>query len=283
MSSQPPPRSSASSPANKRAPDVDDGSEDQRSPFTRPGFILAAAVVTAIAVAGVVIAIVGGNHPAHPAADKSLPTVASSVARSTDPATLAPTRPAGPSPSVCGLTGTVLSGTVTAPPTTTWRYQGVTAYPTSPTYGPGKTASAGYRYCFQHSPTGAVFAGASAITNAFAQASKSASAVNAWIDYFAGAGPYRKQFLAQQGGSGSTPPAGEQVAITGFRLLSYTASTATVAIAVSLAGGGHSGLDSFTYALSWQNGDWKIDADTPQAFSSGPLTNLTNYIPWAAR
>lgn len=254
--------------------------DDQRSAFTRPGFIAAAALVAVLVIAGIVIAVVvpGSGSSHQPQAAPTAP-----VSRPTSPAGTA-TTPAGPTPSICGLPGTVLSGTLTTVPKTTWKYQGVIAYPSSPVYGPGKTAAAGYRYCFQHSPAGAVFATGNAITNALASESgPNGTGQGSWISYFVAQGPYRHQTIASQGGSGSSaPPAGEQVAIKGFQLLGYTGKTATVVLAVDISGGGHSGLGAFTYALIWQDGDWHLDATTTNSFSAGPLSSLQNYVQWKA-
>ncbi|MHA4915531.1 hypothetical protein, partial [Enterococcus faecium] len=88
------------------------------------------------------------------------------------------------------------------------------AYPTSPTYGPGKTAPEGYRYCFQHSPVGALFAAA----NALAQGSATGNNA-AWSQYVLAAGPHRAELLAQ--GTTSSGTSGSRTTIQGFRLLSY--------------------------------------------------------------
>ncbi len=112
--------------------------------------------MAALILAAVVLTVLNlnrGDEAAPPASDQS-----SSVASSAAPSPTA-SGVAGDA-SVCGLDEEVLSGTVTTAPAATWQYQDVYAYPTSPTFGPGATAPQGYRYCYQHSPDGAVFAAA---------------------------------------------------------------------------------------------------------------------------
>lgn len=252
-----------------------DGSSG-RGVFARPGFLVAGGIVAALIVAAVIViaTTVGGKT--------TTPQAAPPVAPPTAPAatTATTTTGAGVSGSVCGLAGVALTGSVDAAPATVWRYDGVDAYPTSPTAGPGRTAPAGYHYCFQHTPTGALFAAANAVSNALIGARLSPADSGAWTSYFTGDGAYRGELISLA--SQASPPPASSISVVGFRLLSYTGGAATVAVAVNYAAAPPPGLGSLTYALTWQAGDWKLDATTEQPVTSGQLQNLQEYVPWKA-
>ncbi len=133
---------------------------EQQSPFTRPGFVAATVVIALIVVLGLVIVIVNMTRddpdPAPPTSTSAEPTTAAPTSE--------PPEAAGGA-SVCGLPGEVLEGTLSAAPAAEWAFQDTTAYPTSPEFGPGETNADGVRYCFQHSPEGAVFAAANAVVH----------------------------------------------------------------------------------------------------------------------
>src|SRR5690625_1677850 len=149
---------------------------ETRSPFTRPGFLVAAVLIGAIVVVGAVLGILNatraGDDPSEPS-----PTTAEPAPSATSPSSTV--EPAG-NESVCGLEdGNSDEDTLSVAPDAEWQFQGTTAYPTSPTYGPGATDDNGVRYCFQRSPEGAVFAAA----NAVVQGSDAATSTH-WINYF---------------------------------------------------------------------------------------------------
>ncbi|KJL40883.1 MAG: hypothetical protein CMH84_00710 [Nocardioides sp.] len=239
--------------------------EKQPSPFTRPGFIAAAGVVALIVVCAIILVIV--NLSRGSSAPAPTPTGTSS-------ATTAPSTPAASGDaSVCGLGGVELSGTVTAAPDATWKYEGTMAYPTSPDYGPGKTDPAGFRYCFQHSPTGALFMAA----NAFAQGSTGADS-KAWSEYVFADGPYRTQLLAQAGTQSSTT--GTRSSIQGFRVLNYDGKTASIDLAVSVSTPNGTTTVSGVYSLVWSDGDWKVSTDTATPLDVAPIPNVAGYTSW---
>lgn len=235
----------------------------EKSPFTRPGFIAAAIVVALIVVCGIILAIVMFSRPADP----PQPTATSSAAPAPSP-----TAAAGGS-SVCGLEGVELTGTVTQAPPTTWEYQGTTAYPTSADFGPAETDPSGFRYCFQHTPNGALFMAA----NAVAQGSDSAVS-DPWSQYVVAEGTYRAELLSQVGTPSST--AGTRTSVAGFRVLDYDGTSATVDLAVTSSSQGQAVTVSAVYSLTWQGGDWKISSDTPAPVDVASIPNLAGYIAW---
>ncbi|MGO1627301.1 MAG: hypothetical protein ACTHX2_00690 [Microbacterium sp.] len=246
--------------------------ETQQSPWTRPSFLVAGALVMLLVIAGVVLSIIftlGGNDDADSNPSKPATTAAP-----------APDEGVESGSSVCGLDGDVLEEArlSKAPTADEWLYRGTTAYPVSNEYGPGETDSSGFKYCFQRSPEGAVFAAASAVA-----AQETPQATAAWIDYFLAPGAYRDQLLAD-GPSLDTDTSSSQtdtrMQIAGFRLLAYDGESARVDIATEVSSSSGTGTASIVYELVWSEGDWKSSTDSAEPISVVPLKNLAGYIAW---
>ncbi len=250
---------------------VNDGDE-QPNPFTRPGFIAAAVVITVIVALGIVLAVRNATRedtPAIPGAAPAMSTGPAAVATATPPQSEV-------EPSVCGLPGEAMEGTLTTAPAAEWKFEGTTAYPTSQEFGPA-SSSDGVRSCFQRSPQGAVFAAA----NAVAQGSNQGT-VGAWLDYFLAEGPHRDTVLSQ-GSGGEVDDQGIRIEIAGFRLLSYDGETARVDVAVRGKTEGQTVNLSMVYSLVWQNGDWKLQVADPEApFDVAHVPDLVGYVAWGA-
>src|SRR5659263_307496 len=100
--------------------------DETSTPWTQPKFLIAAVLVIALVILGVVIALGGRDEPRG----------ASSTPTATSSATTPVPVDAGVE-SVCGLPGHAASGTLTAAPAAEWPFQGTTAYATSLEFGPG--------------------------------------------------------------------------------------------------------------------------------------------------
>lgn len=239
----------------------------ERSPLTRTPFIIAGAVVGLIALAGIVIGVstLNGDDPAPTAAPSDTGPTASPSASVSAPADA----------SVCGLPGVETSGRLTTAPEAAWEYQDVYAYPTSPTAGPGATAPEGYRYCYQHTPAGALFAAA------YAAATGSVSdrtLLSAWLDHALAPGAKRAELLADLGAGQSEGDA--RGAISGFRILHYDGSAARVDIAFAVASAGQTVTLSAVYELVWTDGDWKINTDVDEPLRVAQIPNTAGYVAW---
>lgn len=241
----------------------DENQSESQSPFTRPGFIAAAIVVALIVVCGIVLVAVNVT--------KGDPKAAPTPSVSTSPSIISSPGPVTGDDSACGLGGTELSGSVTAAPATTWKYEGTTAYPASATYGPGKTDPAGFRYCFQHSPTGALLMAANAVSQASGSDSKP------WLNYVLAEGPYRSKLLDQ--GSPSSN-AGTRTSVAGFRVLNYDGRTASIDLAVQVATTNGTVTLSSVYSLVWTGGDWKVSTDTATPIDIASIPNVAGYTAW---
>lgn len=242
--------------------------ENEQSPFTRPGFIAAAVVVALIVVLGIVIGIVNATRDDSEAA----PPPSSSATSSTALATESSAAVGGES--VCGLDGEVLSGSVSSAPDAQWQFQGTTAYPTSATYGPGDTNEDGVRYCFQHSPEGALFAAA----NAAVQGSDP-SIASSWIEYFLAEDVPGRVGLVSEVARGASPET--RMNIAGFRILQYDGESARIDLAVRAVGSGNTAYASTVYDLVWENGDWKLSPEsTSNPLRIAEIPDPAGYIAW---
>jgi len=242
--------------------------EDEQSPFTRPGFIIAAAMLFLIIVGGVGIAIFGGNKDKTPTAT---PTPSATLTAEPDPEPTADTAEA----SVCGLNGEVVEeARLTSAPEAEWDYQDTTAYPTSDEFGPGEVSDEGYRYCFARNPEGALFAAANAVVQA-----TDMDTIGSWLDYFIADGPNREAVLSE--GAGGEAGQGSRIEVVGFRLLSYDGYTANVDVAVRGSAGGEVANLSMVYSPGWEAGDWKLDVPNASApINVANIPDLSGYITW---
>lgn len=240
-----------------------------QSPFTRPGFIAAAVVIALVAVLGVILAVVNATKIG---ADPE-PTSSASTLNNTETSPT-PTKDTNDSEaSICKLEGESDEVPVSAPEAL-WEYQGTTAYPTSEEYGPIKDDPAGFRYCYQHSPTGAVFAAANAVVQG-----TDPLTMESWLQYFLASGPYREDVLAQDPGSSNS--AGVRISIAGFRVLNQSSDAATVNMAVEAIVDGKPTFLSMVYQVVWESGDWKLAISDPAIpIDVAPLPDLSGFIAW---
>lgn len=254
------------------------------SPLTRPGFIISSVVVALVVAAGVTIGVISSGRE-HAPVSSSAPTASGT---SSQPADTGTAQAGGDS--VCGLADGESGASYLdqAPQADRWDYQGSTAYPVSAQYGPGATDPAGFRYCFQHSPAGAVFAAVSAVAQPDGLDEQAAAS---WMRYFAAPGSARDELLAmaERSGTGTSQSrdvggsTGARVRVAGFRLLAYDGSSARVDVAVGGSADGRTMLMSMVYELVWLDGDWRLvmrDAKAPMDVATIP--DLVGYVPWGA-
>lgn len=208
------------------------------------------------------------TETAHASQDPESP---SPIPSPSDAATLA----AEDDGSVCGLPGVQFVGTVSAAPPADWKLDGGrTTYPSSSVFGPGESHSEGYRSCFQHTPTGALFAAASALAS-----TTDVGAVGAFAEYAISDGPFRDALLDRFAVE-NNPIAGVRLSVGGFQMLSYDGQTARI----DLAGTAYksTGLVTFsaTFSLVWSEGDWKLNAQLSNPFTLADIPNLSGYTYW---
>ncbi|WP_156887616.1 hypothetical protein [Propionicicella superfundia] len=175
--------------------------------------------------------------------------------------------------SVCGLPGYAASGTVTSPPVVDWQYVGVIAAPHSATAGPGRIEPDGFRYCYAHTPEGAVLAAA----NMIAVTSNLVRFREKVVDRTFVPGPGAEVIRNDTG----TPKSDDTSArLAGFRLLSYSADKATVDLAFRVVSKG--AYMSYPFELQWAEGDWRVvvrDDGTPP-YQPTQVYDLVGYLLW---
>ncbi|MGO4806513.1 hypothetical protein AB4089_15450 [Arthrobacter sp. 2MCAF15] len=238
-------------------------STTESNPFTKPGFIIAAALVVALIAAAVVIFLL-------PKGQESAPP-APAPAESSNTATASPSASATAGQSICGLPSSSESS-LGAAPKTKWELVGTMAAPTDPKIGPGKTDDQGIRSCFAHTPTGALYA-----------------AVNLWA---LGIDPSKERAIAERlaaKGPGrdagmktptsAAPASAVKVQIAGFNV-SYTANQTVVELAFKADNGA---LASVRTTLLWQDGDWKgVVADNGAPLEEPrQVRDLSGFILWS--
>ncbi|WP_336853920.1 hypothetical protein [Sinomonas albida] len=238
------------------------GPPREASPWARPWFIASAAVVVLIAALGIAYAMIpsGGQSSAAP-----------TTATATATATATGTAGAGQD-SACGLpAGDQRYPSVGLP--TKWELLGRVAVPTDPKgIGPGKVDGS-VRTCYQHSPTGALYAAANLVGLGFMPEGPKLI----YKDLMAKS-PKRDSLLA-------TPPAEtpEDPSLTmqigGFKLVSYTGDTAKLTMGVKGTKAPSTVFyGSLTYALQWEDGDWKVVPDGTTTMTQ--LQDLSDFVPW---
>lgn len=235
-------------------------------PFRQRGFIAAAAVLALLVLVGVVITVLTVLDDDSPAARE--PVSPSSSAEPTETST-------DPDASRCGLSGLEKSGTLTEPPAdVTWELVGTIALPSTVGSGPGEASKSGVRYCYAHTPTGALLMAA----NIFAW-NKAADPESVLATSIAsGPGHDAARALLREQSSGNAEDT-SRFQISGFRLLSYTGAAAVVDLVLQ---GSDGQLVSMPIELAWEGGDWRLRLTASGTLFNGQsLPDLTGYFPWS--
>lgn len=234
--------------------------------------LTSAATAVLVAGTGILIGVSLGSEQAEGQVKQVPPAEAASPLPETPSAGL------DPDPSVCGLAGFETEGRlISSAPEASWSYQGGLGYPASPTAGPAMTAPSGYRYCFQHTPEGAVFAAANAMVNG---TTDDPGMMGAWLDYVLADGRYRDE-LVQTNSTPDPPESSGGVSIVGFRLLSYTAREARVELAYIATGGFTYLYGAVAYTLVWQDGDWLLGTDSEDTIQYRRIYDRSGFVAWA--
>lgn len=243
---------------------------DDRSPLARPQFLVAAGVVVVIVVAGLVLlfsSLSKGDEQSAPP-----PTAEPSAAPSAT--TEAPAQ--DDDESVCGLDEVELEGRITSAPQANWQHDGPMAHPSADEHGPGEVNPAGVRYCFSHTPEGAVFAAASAAAH-----NADPDTITPWWEWALAEGDQRDALVEK--GRFDEHVGGVRLEIGGFRLLTYSGDSATVDVAYTGSVQGEAATGSLILHLVWQDGDWKLDTSgTRPPLDLTAVPNTAGYIEWGA-
>ena len=228
------------------------------NPYTRPTFVASAAVVVVVLIClvGLLVARFTGNDDS-PAAPPS-PTSTGAEGR-------------------CQDTPSVSDVVPTAAPEATWQTnpQTLVEYPVSPKFGPA-VVDADVRRCFEHSPTGALFAAVNAVDQS------AGPHAHEFFDYFIAPGPEHDALLGS--GPGSSGTNGVRMSISGFRILDYTGDSAVVDVALTGQAQGTTILMTAAYPLAWHDGDWRLVVyDVTAPLNMAAIMTLEGYTLWGNR
>ncbi|UUW93022.1 hypothetical protein [Pimelobacter simplex] len=156
--------------------------------------------------------------------------------------------------------------TPTLPPKATWEPVGAAVAPSSADYGPSEV-SGFVRTCYQHSPTGALFAALNIVSAIAAAPSAERTAV---IEAGMTAGEYRDEAL-------SAPPGELGWKIAAFHVEGCSAERCNLVLVVSAKGS----FGTLNVPLIWAAGDWRVDG-TRNAGGGGLESVPPGYVSWGA-
>jgi len=238
---------------------VSDDNTTPSNPFTSRGFIAAAVVVGVIILAAVIVLVTSLSAPRDPVAQPTS-TPSGPVA-------------SGDDRSICGLEGFETESSLTAAPETKWELVGTVAAPSDPTgAGPGVTDGDGFRTCFAHTATGALYAAMNFV------ALGTDGTLRPRLTELVAEGPGKDAIASSDLGTSSGD--GGRAQLAGFKVDSYDGGSATVDLALNYNTGD---LVSLPIKLVWEDGDWKLVLTPTGELPLKPaqLQSLGGYIPWA--
>ncbi len=244
------------------AGEVRSSDEDEpRSPWARPGFVIAAAFVGLLVVLGAWLLATGGEQ------DAATPGTTATEGQ--------PTAPADDSASVCGLAPGAQEVPQSAPPLS-WQVLAGVGVPSSPTAGPGEVDGDGVRWCYERSPWGAVLAAANFLAAQFdydrlpgtlARSAVPGEHRDATVATFEG---LTEQEYAQG-------IAASRVEVVGFRVPAYDGDTAVIDLLARNPAGQRLAVP---VVAVWSEGDWKIDMAATEHSGWTLVTDATGFVTW---
>ncbi|SEF16337.1 hypothetical protein SAMN05428942_7245 [Streptomyces sp. 2112.2] len=221
---------------------------DERSPWTRPGFVAAAAfLVVLVLLAGIVVVITGGDE-----SDSAGAPAPSGSAGGTAPGP-GGGKGANNKDACPTLKDTAQDVPQSTPKGLDWSLVQTVALPTSKASGPAVVEGSIAR-CFAHTPTGALIASAQ-IGGRYVWSSGWKQVTQ---DQTVGDGKslYIKERTKVEASQGPlTPQADRHGQLAGFTFITYTPQTAVIQLVHRFANGG---LVVTPVTMRWERGDWRL-------------------------
>lgn len=263
---------------------------DEKSPYGR-GFIAACIVVAAVLLCGALLLISGPRGTANAANSANPVQSTTSVARTLDPpdpSSIAqpgsadrpavpanePGAGAGSGSGGCTLPVGDQSIPLKPPVVDGWDVSRRVVVPRSAAAGPAKTDSDGFRRCFAHSPTGAVFAAYNVVA-ALADQRQTIPTVRKLML----PGPDTRALIRDLSTEKpSTNATASQLA--GYRVLDADQDRATIMLALPV----ESAYMSITLTLVWHDHDWRLQPPPPGEPVGAPFAqhqDLSNFVRWS--
>ncbi|GAA1574326.1 MULTISPECIES: hypothetical protein [Kribbella] len=257
---------------------MSDTSEEE-SPFGR-GFVAACIVIGAVLLCGVALLVGGRSSSAStPAGERQAAGSVSAAAASGEP-----TEPAQPAGSAapgrsqdsagCGPAAADQAIPGRAPAADSWEVSRRIVVPRAAKYGPAVTDGDGFRRCFAHSPTGAVYAAYSAYAAMADQENVVATARRLMVP-----GPDAdalvRELQADDTTSGYSVPQ-----LAGYRIIDAGADRVSLMLATPV----DTAYMSLTLTLVWQAGDWRLQPPAPGDPVGAPFAqhrDLSDFVAWS--
>ncbi|MFI5691645.1 hypothetical protein ACIA58_07380 [Kribbella sp. NPDC051586] len=252
---------------------MSDTSEEQ-SPFGR-GFIAASIVIGAVLLCGAVLLFGSLRSSGSAATPGQQQAAVQAEPRAVEPA--APATPvAGRSGASTGCNRAAGDQSVPQQPPAVdgWEVTSRIVVPRSSAYGPTKTDADGFRRCFAHSPTGALYAAYSAYA-AMADQDKVVATARKLMLPGSDKDALIDELDADQSTSGYAVP---QVA--GYRVIDASADRVSLMLATSV----NSAYMSLTLTLVWHSGDWLLQPPEPGEPVGAPFAqhrDLSDFVAWS--
>ena len=256
---------------------------NQKSPYG-PGFIAAAIVVGAVLICGLTILFVGRSSSRASSVDQpNLSPVAAETTAASAPAPEAPATPvqsqsrapgSGRESGSCGLPAGDQAVQASPAAPDSWEVSRRVVVPRSAKFGPAKTDSDGFRHCFAHSPTGAVYAAYSAISAIADQTTLVPTVKKLMVP-----GPATDSLVRQVTTEDpSSDPS--TVQIIGYRIIDAGPDRVTVMLAMPV----ESVYMSANLTLVWYQGDWRLQPPQPGEAVGAPFAqhrDLADFVKWS--
>ena len=238
--------------------------------------------VVIVALVGVLIVIGTRDTTAVAGGPATAPTTApgavSAVPAPPGPGDTTPAAPAADGrPAGCATTGTDQTIPGDTPKGVTWTLNKGMALPSSAADGPALRGDAGVGYCYSRTPVGAVIAA----SNIGRGTGTGQELQDAQFKYSIVPSDLASQAAAVPIAA-DDPAATSGVQLAGFRVISYTQDSASVALALSTTSRPGTFLVG-TLAMQWFEGDWRaVMQPGPSVLSTTTTTSsLDGYVPWS--
>lgn len=244
--------------------------QHQNSPYTR-GFAAAAIVIGAVLLCGTLLLFTGPDGNNSPSAGTTPGTNSPTSSNSVLPPAAAASPPA--TSTTCGLPAGDQSIPTQPPSADTWEVTRRAVVPRSTTYGPARTDNDGFRRCFAHSPTGALYAAYNAIAALNDQHQTIPTTKKLMLP-----GPNTTALL-QKLTTEKPSEEGEAAQVAGFRFLDATQDRATVVLALPV----EDQYMSATLTLVWHHDDWRVIPPQPGDQLGAPFSqhrDLDDFVTW---
>jgi hypothetical protein len=246
--------------------------ETDRSPYSKPGFVMSAVLLGMLVLAALFVVI--GAATRHNAAPVTVSRSDAKVSAAAPKTPAAKTVSAGS----CSLP----AGPQTVPtvaPSTRWVSVGQMSAPQAPrTFGPQRTVG-GVAVCFAHNPTGSLVAA----VNFFAQATVASPVI--LLQRLAADTPTRALAIAQARDGGGDQLLQQSdgdpgtVQVTGFEFVDYTPAEANINVVLEGPSGEYAAVEC---ELVWQDNDWKFVIPESGQLDSSAITSMDGFVSWTA-